>query len=133
MTNASNFGLGWLGDGATIRCMPLLNMMAMCGDAPPVVVTICDCTDHMSEGGKKDATYITEMFQEKVYEFDNEGRNKDVSFFDGASNAQKAGQILCQTFPMAYCFHGGKHILSLFFDLSKLNPIQVRKLKIFIL
>ncbi len=84
--------------------MPLLNMMAMCGDATLVVVTICDCTDHMSEGGKKDATYITEMFQEKVCEFDNEGRKKDVSFFNGASNAQKAGQILCQTFPRSEFF-----------------------------
>ncbi len=99
--------------------MPLLNMMVMCCDANPVVVSICDCTDHMSEGGKKDATYIDEIFQEKVNEFDLDGRNTDVFFFDGASNIQKVGQILCQTFPKLYCFCRGEHVLSLFFsDLS---------------
>ncbi len=64
MAQASIFGLGWLGDGATIQCMPLLNMILMCGNASPVVMPICDYTDHMSEGGKKDATYIAEIFQE---------------------------------------------------------------------
>ena len=133
MSQTPMFGLGWLGDGATIRRMPLLNMMVMCGDANPVVVSICDCTDHMSEGGKKDATYIAEMFQDKVNEFDPKGRHTDVFFFDGAANVQKAGQILCQTFPRAYCFHGGEHVLSLFFsDLSKLKHIQVRQVECFI-
>ncbi len=39
---------------------------------------------------------------------------------------QKAGQILCAHFPQAMCFHGGKHVLSLFFsDLSRLGAIKV--------
>ncbi len=29
--------------------MPLLNMMVICEDVIPVVVSICDCTDHMSD------------------------------------------------------------------------------------
>ncbi len=86
-------------------------------------MSICDCTNHMWEDGKNDATYIVEMFQEKVNVYDPDGRNTDVLFFNGASNMQKAGQILCQTFPRAYCFHGRKHGLSLFFSyLSKLKP-----------
>ncbi len=64
MAQAPMFGFGWLGDGATIQRMPLLNMMVMSGDVNPVVVSICDCIDHMLEGGKNDATYIAEMFQE---------------------------------------------------------------------
>ncbi len=71
-----------------------------------VFVSICDCTDHMSESGKKDATYISEIFQERVNEFDTNGQNTNIFFFDGAANVQKAGQILCQTFPQPYCFHG---------------------------
>ncbi len=107
--------------------MPLLNMMVMCGNANSVIVSVCDCIDQMSEGVMKDATYIGETFQEKVNEFDPDGRNTDVFFFIGASNVQKAGQIQCQTFPRAYCFHGREHVLSPFFsDLSKLKPIQVR-------
>ncbi len=39
---------------------------------------------------------------------------------------QKAGQILCLHFPRAMCFHGGEHVLSLFFsDLSRLGAIKV--------
>ncbi len=71
--------------------MPLLNMMVMCGDVNPVVVSICDCTNHMSEGGEKDATNIAEMFKEKVNEFDPDGKHTDVFFFDRAKNVQKAG------------------------------------------
>ncbi len=71
----SIFRFGWLGDGATIQCMPQLNMLVMFGDVNPVVVSICDCINHMSEGGKKDATYIAEMFQEKVNDFDHKGRH----------------------------------------------------------
>ncbi len=78
-------------------------MMVMCVVAP-VVVSICDCKNPISEGWKKDAAYIAEMFQEKVSEFDLDSRNTDVFFFDGASNVQKAGQILSQTFPRAYSF-----------------------------
>ncbi len=33
--------------------------------------------------------------------------------------------FLCATYPQAKCFHGGKHVLSLFFsNLSKIKPIQ---------
>ncbi len=107
--------------------MPLQHLIVMCGDADPVVMSICDCTNHMLEGGKKDATYIAEMIQEKVNEFDPDSRNTDVLFFNGASKAQKAGQILCQTFPRAYCLYDWEHVLSLFFNyLSKLKPIHVR-------
>ncbi len=113
--------------------MPLLNMKVVCGDVDPVVVSVCDCTEHMSEGGKNDATYIAEMFQEKVNELDPKGRHTDVFFFDGAANVKKVGQILHQTFPRAYCFHWGEHVLSLFFsDLSKQKQIQVRQSQLFL-
>ncbi len=55
--------------------MHLLNILVMYGDTNPVVMFICDCTNHMSEGGKKDVTYIAKMFEEKVNEFNPEGRN----------------------------------------------------------
>ncbi len=51
--NANVFGLSWIGDGATIKTMPLLNMLAMCGSMPPAVIAILDCTGHMVDGGKK--------------------------------------------------------------------------------
>ncbi len=112
----------------------MLNMMVMCVDVNPVVVSICDCTNHMSEGGQKDSTYMAEMFQEMVNEFDPKDRHTDVFVFDGAANAQKAAQILFQTFPRAYCFHDGEYVLYFFFsDLSRLKHIQVRDFEFFIL
>lgn len=45
-------------------------MMVMCGDESPVIASICDCTDNMSEAGKKNASYITEKFKIKVNDFD---------------------------------------------------------------
>ncbi len=56
------FGLRSLGDGATIKQMPLLNILILCGNAPPTVVSIVDCTSHMSDGEKTDATYIMDQF-----------------------------------------------------------------------
>ncbi len=64
------FGLGWLGDGATIKRMPLLKMLVMCSGDAPVVVSVCDCTDHMVAGKKEDTEYIRKFFQKKVDEWD---------------------------------------------------------------
>ena len=52
MKNAKVFGLGWLGDRATIKRIPLLNMLVMCGEEVPVVVLECDFTEHMVDGKK---------------------------------------------------------------------------------
>ncbi len=43
----------------------------------------------MFDGGKNNVTFITEIYQENVYEFDPGDRITDIFFFDGASNFQK--------------------------------------------
>ncbi len=59
-------------------------------------------------------------------EIDIEKKLTDCFLFDGASNVQTAGAIMCARYPRAMCFHGGEHVLSLFFsNLSKITPIQV--------
>ena len=40
LLNSSMFGLGLLGDGATIARMPFINILGMCSDTPPVVIGI---------------------------------------------------------------------------------------------
>ena len=57
---AKVFGFAWMGDGATIHKMPLMNILALNGTTAPMTVLIHDCTKHMEEGGKKDAPYIAE-------------------------------------------------------------------------
>ena len=62
LKEAPVFGLTWMGDGATIHRMPLINNLVMCADTPPTVVEIHDYAEHMAKGGKKDAPYIAELF-----------------------------------------------------------------------
>ncbi len=53
LKSADVFGLSFLGDGATVKRMPLINILASCADTPPITVTIQDCTKHLQEGGRK--------------------------------------------------------------------------------
>jgi hypothetical protein len=68
LKEVKDFGLAFMSNGATIHWMPLLNILAMTGVTPPITVSIQDCSKHMAEGGKKDASYIADLFEEKVLE-----------------------------------------------------------------
>ncbi len=108
--------------------MPLMNILAMSGATSSMTIFIQDCTKHMAEGGKKDASYIANMFEEKVMEYDSLKicTDVDVFYIDGASNVQKAGEVLMARSPHSFCFHGGKHVVSLFFSsIAKIKPIKV--------
>ena len=106
--------------------MPLMNILAMSGATPPMTISVQDCTKHMAEGGKKDASYIANMFEEKVMEYNSLKRCTDVFYFDGASNVQKAGEVLMARFPCSFCFHGGEHVVSLVFSsIAKIKLVKV--------
>jgi hypothetical protein len=123
---ADMFGLSWLSDGATIARMPLINVLGLCADTPPVCADIKDCSGHMSVGGKKDAQYIAELLEDIIEPYDPEKTRSTLFWFDGASNVQKAGKILEAKFPRSYSLHGGEHVVSLFFsDIAKILEIKV--------
>jgi hypothetical protein len=120
------FGIGWMSDGATVKRMPLSNVLAMTAGLSPMTCAIIDATDQMKYGGKKDASYITHYIEEAVSNFDPLKEMTDLLYFDSASNVQKGGKILEVIFPRTYCLHGGEHVVSLFFDdLAKLAQIKV--------
>lgn len=98
MTKAALFGLSWLRDGATIKKMPLINMLVMSGDKPPAVISICDCTGHMEEGGKKDAEFIMNFFKSKVDEFDPSKVYTDSFFLTELQMCRKQGRYFVRTF-----------------------------------
>ena len=81
LKEALTFGLTFLEDDAIIKRTPLINDLAMCGDSPPVVVAIDDCTKHMADGRKKDATHIADLFGEKAEEYDPDKMLTDLFFF----------------------------------------------------
>jgi hypothetical protein len=106
--------------------MALMNILAMSGAFPPMTISIQDCTKYMAEGRKKDASYIADLFDKKVMEFNPLKTCTDVFYFDGASNVQKAGEVLMARFPCSFCFHGSKHVVSLFFSsIAKIKLVKV--------
>lgn len=126
LSEVSAFGFAWIGDGATVHRMPLINVLCTSGVTPPTVVGIYDCSEHLAGGGKKDASFIANLFEGYTKEFDKEKKNTDIFFFDGASNVQKAGEVLVAKYPRAMVLHGGEHVISLFFDdIARLVPIKV--------
>jgi hypothetical protein len=50
--------------------MALINILAMSSATPPMTISVQDCTKHMAEVGKEDASYIADLFEEKVMEYD---------------------------------------------------------------
>jgi hypothetical protein len=128
LKGAKVFGFAWMGNGATIHKMPLMNILALNGTTASMTILIHNCTKYMEEGGKKDVQYIAELFEGKVLEFNPQLLYTDVFYFDGASNVQKAGEILMAKFPPFFCFHGGEHVVSLFFlSIAKIKSVKVHR------
>ena len=127
LAKTETFGLQFVGDGATIKRMPFINVLGICGYTSPKVLAIHDCSEHLAGGGKKDAPFIAELFESEVEQLDPSKTLTNVFFFDGASNVQKAGEILEAINPGSHCLHCSDHVILLFFsDISKLKPIKVR-------
>jgi hypothetical protein len=121
--DAEKYGIAVYGDGATIKTVPLINVLAAGVHNPGCVLDIVDCTEHMSEGGIKDADYISREMIPLMKSIDPEQKKIDLILFDGAGNVQKAGNIMSQYFPRATVSHCPAHVISLIFDkVIKLQP-----------
>ena len=117
-------GFCMMGDGATIKKVPLINIMAQAGGDHPLPLEIVDCSSRMASGKTKDAYYISSLFQRHIIIIGKE--NGDLIIFDGASNVQKAGRLLSVPFPMLTCIHDPAHCIHLVFgDVFKLLPISL--------
>ena len=80
----------------------------------------------MVEGGKKDAEYLAEVMEDEVKKYDTYKICTYEFYFHGAGIVQKSKRRLCALYPRTYVFHGGEHIISLFFNgVSRLTPIKV--------
>jgi len=82
------FGLTFYGDGATVKGMPLINILASGAYNTTAVLEICDCSEQMENGGTKNATYIADLFLPHCQRLDPKGSKTDLFYFDGASNVQ---------------------------------------------
>ena len=125
MSEARVFGLTLFGDGATIKTVPLVNVLAAGINDLFALLDIADCTDHLAKGGKKDARYIAKICMPLIKQIESEVLNVngkkspgviDLVFFDGASNVQNAGEILRAYNRRITVGHGAEHVVSLFFS-----------------
>jgi len=86
---------------------------------------VIDCTNHMSEGGKKDAGYIANSMLPLMNTIDTNKMLFNVIAFEGASNVQKAGMIMAQHFPRVTVIHGAEHVVSIIFEkIIKITPFK---------
>ena len=53
LSEARVFGIAVFGDGATIKTVPLVNVLAACINNPFALLKITDCTAHLAKGGKE--------------------------------------------------------------------------------
>ena len=103
-----------IGDGATIRKMPLINILASGVHCPFALLEIVDCTKHLATGGSKTAEYIAGLMAPHVEVLG--AKNVDLFLFDGAANVQKAGKLMAIDYPRSSCFHSGEHLASLWLN-----------------
>ena len=62
LKDARTFGISMFGDGATIKTFPKINACASGVYNPFAMLDVFDCTQHMADGGVKDAPYIARLF-----------------------------------------------------------------------
>jgi Protein of unknown function (DUF 659) len=73
-------------------------------------------TNHLVEGGKKNASFIASLFDPWIQKLDPTSTRIDSVFFDGASNVQKAGRLLAAKYPRIHVQACAAHCVSLFFS-----------------
>ena len=61
LSEAKIFGVTVFGDGATIKSIPLVNVLAAGVNNPFALLDIADCTNHLAKGGKKDGRHIANI------------------------------------------------------------------------
>ena len=126
---ADIYGVSFFGDAATVKKTPLINILASSVHLPVGCLKIVDCSAHLQSGGRKDASYISQLFLPHITEIENKvPRCTDLVIFDGASNVQKAGALLEAQFPHISVMHGAEHVISLLYhDIFKLPPFKILK------
>jgi hypothetical protein len=77
----------------------------------------------MSKGGKKDAKYIATEMLKVIAKIEILAKRCIITImFVGASNVQKAGEIMRQHCPSATVEHGAEHVVSLIVEKFIMMP-----------
>jgi hypothetical protein len=115
---AKKFGVTIASDGwSDPRRRPILNFMASTRGASIFLKSV-DCTDHMAEGGKKDAAYIGSNLISVIKDFGAQDVVQVIQ--DGANKA--TWPIIEKEFPWIICSWCVAHVIDLWFeDIGKMT------------
>ncbi len=108
------YGMALIGDGATIKKMPLFNVLVSSPSNPVYVADIISATSNYEKGIRKDASSIAKDCFPIMTSLDPNCKFFDLIMFDGASNVQAAGNVIAEKYPGATVIQGSEHVLSLF-------------------
>ncbi len=78
--------------------MLLIKMLVMCGDKPPAVISICDCMDHMVNGGKKDAEFVMNFLNQRKMSLIQQKYTMTLFSFTELPMCRKQGKYCVPTF-----------------------------------
>ena len=84
----------FLGDGATISRVPLLNILVSGKNLPVAILELVDFQGHLADDGTNNTIFICNRFIDHFKIIDPHKSIIDVIMFDGASNVQLAGELL---------------------------------------
>ena len=79
-------GILFLGDGATISRISLLNILVSGKNHPVAVLQLVDCQGHLADVGEKYGSFICTIFLYHIWKIDPHMSIIDVVMFDEASN-----------------------------------------------
>jgi hypothetical protein len=127
LLNVMYYGLSLIGDGATIKKMPLFNILVSGQECQIYVARVYDCTEDLQVGQNKSGEFLANLFRETAMKIDPDGLYFDLFLVDGASNCQLAGTLLQELYPRITIMHGCEHILSLFCS-DLLNKTKIKTL-----
>ena len=89
------FGLLFIGDGAAISRLPLMNILVSEKNLLVAVLELLDFQGHLSDGGTKNETFICNRFLDHFKRIDPHKSIIDVIMFDGTSNVQHIIPPIC--------------------------------------
>ena len=123
--SGAKMGISVGGDAATINREPLINCIAASPSNHSLVLDVIDSSEHMADNGKKDAMYLCKVMLPCLEIIDPDKNLVDLVTFDGASNVQKAAQLMKIHYPMITVSPAIEHTVSLVFGrVMHLRPIK---------
>ena len=118
------FGLIAYGNLATIVKHACVNFLVSSANNPFGIMDFIDCSEQCAAGKKKDAEYLAAKYIPLIKKLEDrpkiDGKKTpgivDLVVFDGATNVQKASQILAARYPRITVLHGAGHVMGLVFS-----------------